>query len=160
ATYANGVFTVASTGKGFFDCAVSPCKDDFHFVYQGLSGDGSIVARVLSAASSNNYATAGVMIRQTLDPNSPNVNMYFKPFSGNAIATQSARTVQGGSSSGNNSNLAITFPYWLKVVRTQDTFTAYISSEGANWTQVGVYEWIGMPQNLYVGLGVSNYASS
>jgi hypothetical protein len=40
ASYANGTFNVAGAGQGTF----LSTADGFHFVYQPLSGDGSIVA--------------------------------------------------------------------------------------------------------------------
>src|SRR4029077_14745129 len=44
ASYANGTFNVAGAGQGTFFST----SDGFHFVYQPLSGDGTIVARVVS----------------------------------------------------------------------------------------------------------------
>src|SRR5439155_930723 len=48
ASYANGTFTVAGAGQGTF----STSSDGFHFVYQPLSGDGTMVARVVSLQGS------------------------------------------------------------------------------------------------------------
>src|SRR5260370_757882 len=44
ANYANGTFTVAGAGQGTFFTS----SDGFHFVYQSLSGDGTMLARVVS----------------------------------------------------------------------------------------------------------------
>jgi hypothetical protein len=64
ASYANGVFTVSGAGSDL----MGGTSDSFHFVYQTLSGDGTIVARVASVSSA--YAEVGVMIRETLNSNS------------------------------------------------------------------------------------------
>src|SRR5208283_2044319 len=61
ATYSNNVFTVQGSGLG-----MSGTADGMHFVYQPLTGDGTIVARVVSSGSA---AQAGVMIRETLNAN-------------------------------------------------------------------------------------------
>ena len=45
--------------------------DDFHFTYQQLSGNGTIVARI--ASISNRFVQAGVMIRGALDSDSQNI---------------------------------------------------------------------------------------
>src|SRR6266478_6150658 len=45
ATYSNNVFTVKGSGTGMTGTA-----DGMHFVYQLLSGDGTIVARVVSSS--------------------------------------------------------------------------------------------------------------
>src|SRR5207245_770035 len=57
ASYANGAFTVAGAGLGTF----STSSDGFHFVYQPLSGDGTLVARVVSLQGSS-AAQGGLMI--------------------------------------------------------------------------------------------------
>jgi hypothetical protein len=43
ATYANGEFTVSGAGSEIYGTS-----DSFHFAYQALTGDGSIVARLVS----------------------------------------------------------------------------------------------------------------
>jgi hypothetical protein len=45
ASYASGVFTIQGAGQGIYSGSTS---DSFHFVYQSLPGDGTIVARVVS----------------------------------------------------------------------------------------------------------------
>src|SRR5260370_23003813 len=66
-SYANNVFTVQGAGCGFNNClnGGSVTADAFHFVYQPLSGDGTIVARVVSTRS-NFYAQAVVILVETL----------------------------------------------------------------------------------------------
>ncbi|HZI33503.1 MAG TPA: LamG-like jellyroll fold domain-containing protein, partial [Candidatus Binatia bacterium] len=44
-------------------------------------------------------------------------------------------------------------PYWLRLVRAGDTFTAYASPDGVNWTSVGTTT-VAMNTNVYVGLEV------
>src|SRR6267154_1462245 len=62
ANYANGTFTVAGAGQGTFFTST----DGFNYVYQSLSGDGTMVARVVSLQGS--AAQAGIMMRETLNP--------------------------------------------------------------------------------------------
>src|SRR5208282_1804963 len=61
-SYVNGTFTVVGGGLGAY-----LTSDGLHFMYQPLSGDGSIVARIVSVQS-NYYPEALIMIRETLDP--------------------------------------------------------------------------------------------
>ncbi|HXX99312.1 MAG TPA: S53 family peptidase, partial [Candidatus Limnocylindrales bacterium] len=63
ASYASGTFSVAGAGQGTF----STTSDSFNFVYQPLSGDGAIAARLVSLQGSG-AAQAGIMIRETLNP--------------------------------------------------------------------------------------------
>jgi hypothetical protein len=66
--YSNGQFTMQTASAGL---STSSTQDAFHFVYQPLSGDGTIVARVLT--TTNTYAQAGIMIRETMDPSAKTV---------------------------------------------------------------------------------------
>ena len=49
ASYSNGTFAVTGAGLG----TMITTSDGFHFVYQPLNGDGSIVARVVSVQGSS-----------------------------------------------------------------------------------------------------------
>ena len=86
-------FTVNGSGQGVFTNA-----DEFNFVYQPLSGDGSIVARVVSLTGSSS-PPAGVMIRETLNTNATSAftayrstTMYFveRPTTGASSTYQTA----------------------------------------------------------------------
>ena len=67
ATAANA-FEIQASGNDIWGS-----KDEFHFAYQLLDGDGEIIARVDSLTAGNAWAKAGVMIRETLAPDSANV---------------------------------------------------------------------------------------
>src|SRR5256886_13189564 len=47
-------------------------------------------------------------------------------------------------------------PYWVKVVRSGNTFTGYGSPDGATWTQFGSSQTINMAQNVFAGLAVNS----
>jgi len=146
ASYANGVFTVNGAGHGVF----SYTTDGIHFVYQALSGDGTIVARVTSA--SNTYAQAGIMIRETLDAGAKSMFIGY-------YATQfytAYRTTTGGTPSSARNNGAPPLPYWVKLVRSGSSFTGYQSLDGLNWAVVGTSQTISMAQSVYVGLAMSS----
>jgi regulation of enolase protein 1 (concanavalin A-like superfamily) len=148
ASYANNVFTVQGGGSSFF----SGTADGFHFVYQQLSGDGTIVARLVSI--STNYAQAGVVIRETLDAGAKNVGVIIY----NGSFGTAYRLTTGGSST-YTGNVRAALPYWVKLVRSGSTFSGYASADGVNWAQVGTSQTINMATNVYVGLGAS-YSTS
>ena len=56
-----GSFTVHAAGTDIWGTA-----DQFHFVYQTLTGDGTITARVDSLSYADAWSKAGVMIRSSL----------------------------------------------------------------------------------------------
>jgi len=147
ASYANGAFTVKASGKWIYDVA-----DGMHFVYQTWSGDGTIVARVVSVQGST-YPQAGVMIRETLGANSSHAYTAYEPYPGPSIYFLSRPGT--GSITTSQSSAVNGLPYWVKLVRSGSTFSGYASSDGVNWTQVGSSRTISMAQNVYVGLAVS-----
>ncbi len=149
-TFSNGVFTVKGAGNGTFSTAT----DGINFVSQSLSGDGTIVARVVSASGSS-ALQAGVMIRETLDPGAKHV--YTFEYSSAIWMTE--RTTTGGTSN-YQSYSSITLPYWLKLVRSGNTFNSYSSPDGVNWSQVGSGQTVTMATNVYIGLAVSSRNTS
>jgi hypothetical protein len=141
-----GAFTVIGSGKDIADGV-----DEFRYVYQLASGDCSMVARVVSVQNTEAGAKAGVMIRETLNDNAKHASTFITPSKGAAFTY---RTSTGGST-GNATYSGYTAPYWVKAVRTGNTFTSYISPNSTNWFLLGSKS-ITMGTNVYIGLGVSS----
>jgi IPT/TIG domain len=154
ATYASGTFTVNGAGN-----CICGSADAMHFVYQPMSGDGTIVARV--AGAQGTYVQPGVMIRETLNANATNAFTFYCPSAGRAeFYWRPSAGANLDSSQGPSASL----PYWVKLVRTGNTFSAYVSADGVNWTQGSNWtQWtqtIAMAQNVYVGLVVSSQSTT
>jgi YD repeat-containing protein len=147
ASYANGAFTINGAGNG-----IGGTSNWFHFVYQPLTGDGTIVGRVVSSTGASTQA--GVMVSETLDGGSANV---LTVMSGCSSQRFFYRTVVGQNETGLSQNAAC--PNWVKVVRTGNTFGGYVSYDGLNWSQIGS-QTITMAQNVYVGLMVTSGSTS
>jgi hypothetical protein len=146
-----GTYTI--TGSGADIWAVNGVEaDEFHFAYKTLSGPGSIVARVQSIDNTNNWAKAGVMIRETLDPDSSHAMMVITPAEG--VSFQ--RRPQTGSTSLDNTTGGITAPLWVKIERdSTGRFMAYHSTNGSTWEMQGLPSSAQMGTNVYIGLVVS-----
>jgi RHS repeat-associated protein len=149
ATYSSGAFTLKGSGQGIFGVS-----DHMHFVYQPLTGDGTIVARLVSWTDAG--AQAGVMIRETLSPGS--TSAYVVDYYDNTYLF--ARTSTGGNTSQQDNYVTPTLPYWVKVVRSGNTFSGYYSADGVTWAQVGTSQTITMAQTVNVGLAVSSDSNS
>ena len=54
----------------------------------------------------------------------------------------------------------MSLPYWVKLVRSGNTFSAYTSYNGITWTQTGTSETITMAQNVFIGLAVCSDSNS
>jgi hypothetical protein len=126
---ATRTFTVNAAGAEIFGTA-----DAFHFVYQPLTGDGTVIARVVSVQGGSSYAAAGVMIRNTLDTASANAKTADWPWYGGIYFDM--RAAEGGSTT-EPGNASATLPYWVKVSRSGSTFSSYVSPDGVSWTQLG-----------------------
>ncbi|PYR59611.1 MAG: hypothetical protein DMF85_07310, partial [Acidobacteria bacterium] len=150
ATYSNPTFTVTGAGADVWGTA-----DAFHYVYQPLNGDGSIVARVATVQNTTSWAKAGVMIRNTLDPGSAQAFMLVSWAKGVAFQR---RTLDGGTSVSTPGTMS-TAPRWVKLTRTGSTIAAFESSDGVTWTQVASDTFSSMGTTLFVGLAVSSHVS-
>ena len=127
-------------------------SDECHYVYQQLSGDAEIIARVYSIQEDlGDYSKAGVMMRESLDDNSK-FAFAFESTDGNAVFAR--RTTTSGFSSTNNVS-GTTTPVWVRLVRTGNTFTAYYGDDGVSWTQLSSTT-ISMVPTIYVGLAVTS----
>jgi hypothetical protein len=148
-----GTFTMTASGADIW--AVNGVEaDEFHYAFKTLTGAGSIVARVESVGNTNAWAKAGVMIRQTLDPDSAHAMMVVTPGSGVSFQR---RPSTGGTSVG-NTTAGITAPYWVKIERDlAGNFKAYSSANGSTWLMLGVAEPIQMGTNVYIGLAVTSH---
>jgi len=142
-----GTFTVSGSGTDIWGTA-----DAFHFVYQPISGDGEIVARVASISSTDVWTKAGVMIRAGLGAGAQHASAFVTP--GKGLVFQ-YRAANGGTST-NVAGGTGTAPAWVRLARTGSTLTAYRANDGAAWTKIGSVS-IAMDPTIYVGLAVSSH---
>jgi hypothetical protein len=142
---------------------VGGTSDQFRFAYQQLNGDGAITARVVDVPNhspANNNAKAGVMIRSSLAANSANIFAALTPGSAGGVVLQS-RSIAGGSTSTiASATTAVWPPYWVRIVRSGNSFTAYRSPDGVTWTQLGTPQTITMGSSVYIGLAVTSSDNS
>ena len=149
-----GTFTMTGSGFDIWFNANNVEADEFHYAFKMLTGVGSIQAQVLSVDNTHPWAKAGVMIRETLDPDSSHAMMVVTPASG--ISFQ-RRPNTGGTSIG-DTTAGITAPYWVKIERDIAGYiTAYSSTNGSTWQMLGVPESIQMGSNVNIGLAVTSH---
>ena len=146
----DGVFTVKGSGVNIWDQA-----DGLQFVEQAINGDGSITARVASQTRTNDYAKAGVMIRENLEAGAANAAVLLTPTPG---AVLQGRTTTGGGTT-HQWGPSVTAPYWVRLVRSGNTFTGYTSADGMTWKSIGQYT-IAMSTSVYIGLAVTSHNNS
>jgi predicted amidohydrolase/regulation of enolase protein 1 (concanavalin A-like superfamily) len=147
AAAAGGTFTVRGSGADIWGAA-----DAFHFVWQRLTGDGEIVARVRDVEHVQPWVKAGVMIRERLTADAAQGLMLVS--AGKGLAFQ--RRVAPGGLSTSTSGGAGTAPAWVRLERRGSVITAYRSADGVTWTLVGS-DTFAMGADVYIGLAVSSH---
>jgi autotransporter-associated beta strand protein len=147
ASYSNSTFTVVGSGTD-----IQGTADQFRYVYQTGSGDCTIKAKVLSMTNPNGWAKAGVMIRETLNDDAKEVSVLVTPSNG---VTEQHRTATGGSTAWMNTG-GLVAPYWVRVVRTGDTFVGSRSPDDVTWTEMASTN-VSMGASVYIGLAVTSH---
>jgi regulation of enolase protein 1 (concanavalin A-like superfamily) len=146
---ADGVFTVSGSGADIWNQA-----DSFRYVFQAVDGGCTLTARVLNIKNTDAWAKAGLMIRESPDPNSTYAAVLVTSSSGIAFQ-QRGRTTVPASSVLIVPNQAA--PRWFRLVRRENTFTAYSSVNGTSWTTMGSTT-IPMGSRMYAGLCVCSHS--
>jgi hypothetical protein len=151
AGYSGGTFTLISGGSD-----INSSSDNFRFTSQPLTGDGQIVARVNSVENTDASAKAGVMFRASIAINAPYAAVLLTPGAGVIMQT---RASTGGTTTLTTGLASATAPYWVKLVRTGNTFTGYYSSDGTNWTQIAQTKLDNVPTAALVGLATASHTT-
>jgi PKD repeat protein len=147
--YADGTYTLWGSGTD-----IDGSADAFHFAYQPLNGNGTIVARVVGLEKTSYSPKAGVMIRESLEPNARHA---FAMVTYDRGVHFSSRRSTGNSTSYKRGNTSARAPYWVKLSRTGDMFTASSSADGSNWTTIGSYTIrMATSTSVYVGLALTS----
>ncbi len=147
--------TIALTAAG---ADIWDSADQFRYAYKTLTGDATMIARVVSKGTgSNEWAKGGVMIRQSTEAGSTHAFMPLTAGGGNGASFQGRLAANGGSSNA-DSPTAIPAPYYVKIERVGNTFSGSISADGAEWKQLGSWT-IEMADPVCIGLAVTSHAS-
>jgi len=188
ASLTDGVLTVKGAGKlGKCEGSVEGSQlnradtDDFQFVYQQLTGDVELVAKLDSYLAVDQHTFNGLMFRESLDADAAAVAvgltmtkifdgdntvwaafMVNRPTKGGDMSVISS-TIDSASNAekagipllhGLNFKEGNTFHgIWLKITRIGDVFTTAISEDGQVWRAVGSMT-IDLPDTAYVGFAV------
>jgi hypothetical protein len=131
--------------------------DEFQYVYQSVSGDATLTARVVSIQNvGNDWSKAFVMMRDGLASDAA--------FVATAVSSGTAhgylwidRATAGGASAVAQTASSVT-PVWLRVIRRGSTFTGSTSPDGITWTPIGSMV-VSMSATPDMGLGVVSHVN-
>jgi regulation of enolase protein 1 (concanavalin A-like superfamily) len=149
AGYNNGTFTVSGSGADIWNTG-----DQFNYAYQSVSGDTTVIARVVSENGTASYAKAGVMIRESLATNSVEASVLLTPTNG--VAMEIRPTTGAASINVTGWITGVIPPQWVKLVRSGNTFTASYSADGSTWTQFASTN-VTMNSSAIAGLAVTSH---
>ena len=121
--------------------------DQFHFVHQPLTGDGTVIARVLSQEHSHEWAKAGIMIKRSTVSGSPYAALMVTPHHGVRLQGNFDTELTGSAGGA---------PRWLKLTRVGTAITGYESADGSSWSTVGTVDVPGLPAAAQAGLFVTS----
>lgn len=142
--YRAGVFRVRSSGTNALGA-----EDSCHFVFKPVTGTSEVVARVTKVQFTDPWARAGLMMRESLAAGSRNVFL--------SVAAARGGVFQWRERLGEETSVILdrrmSVPFWLKLKREGDTFTALKSRNGVQWAVVDKVTMTAT-KDLYVGMAV------
>jgi len=140
--------------------------DQFTFVHQPLTGNGTITARVTGLTGEHvnagagpaqagsgmvpglvGWAKAGVIIKQSTGQGSAYAAMMVTGANGVRMQYDYTRDIAGLPG-----GVSAAHPRWLRLTRSGDTVTGYDSADGTRWTQVGSVQLTGLRPAVQVGM--------
>jgi hypothetical protein len=108
-----------------------PGQADSRFVDRELTGDGEIVAHVVSQEGNGGWAKAGLILRTGEAPHLKYVAVMVTPGHGTRMRTDGGKDVVAGND------------HWLKLTRSGSTVTGYSSADGSTWKKIGTAKFSG-----------------
>jgi regulation of enolase protein 1 (concanavalin A-like superfamily) len=145
-SFDQGQFTITATGSD-----VAGRNDQFHFVYQQISGDVDISARVDSVTTADPGSKAGVMIRASLDSSAA----YGFAFASAAEGVAYRHRARSYGQSYTTAGPASAPPQWVRLMRSGSRITAYSSPDGSTWAVIG-RSTVALGDTVYVGLAITS----
>ena len=150
-TLSGNVWNLNGAGGDVWDYS-----DEFHYVWQQVSGDGSVSAQITSQTNTDAWAKAGVMLRVDTGASAIYYAALVTPANGVAVQWRSVRGL-----STKQIRLSGTVPSRLMVARSGSDYTAYTSSDGTTWTPVlGTTVNLGTSGSVLAGLAVTSHKAS
>lgn len=161
-----GGLQIEASGKDIWDTS-----DQFRFAYQKQTGDFDVNVNVTNLTAPHLYARAGIMAREDLSPGSRHIIFLVFPDNRPRHNNTSAYEFQYREQKDGDSKaiyppqdagppaFPVEFPHaWLRLKRTGNEFTAFVSSNGKDWKTYNSHT-LDLPPTLYLGLAVTSHTN-
>ena len=146
--------TTAISGNG---ADIYGTSDQFNFDSTTMIGNGEVIAYVDSISNTNAWAKAGVMIRNDTTASSAFAAVVVSPTSGIAFEWRSTAGASVSQEISSPSGGPTPAPVGLELTRSGNTFTAYYSTDGINWLQVGPSQTATINTTALAGIAVTSH---
>jgi regulation of enolase protein 1 (concanavalin A-like superfamily) len=130
--------------------------DAFHFVSRSVNGDFSLTAHVVGLQETDPWAKAGLMVRETFEPDSANALICVTASNGAAFQ---ARTNSGAQTESIRNSPRLRASCWLRLTRQGNKLTAETSANGKSWKPAGSTT-MAMKKSALAGLAVCSHNST
>jgi len=121
--------------------------DQFHFVHQPMTGDGTVTAQVTAQADTGAWAKAGLMIKDGTASGSSYAAIMVTPGHGVLMQADAKTELTERSATG---------APWLRLTRAGQSVTGYESADGVTWTTVGTLTVTAPAASTQAGLFVTS----
>lgn len=126
-------------------------QDAFQFLHQPVTGDFEMIVRVLKNKETDVNSKAGLMIRESLAPDSKHASIYY---SGHGEVAYHYREANGGATTASKGNI-LRQPY-LKILRKGNEFHFFRSPDGYIWEFLDIVT-VEMNQKVNAGMIVCSH---
>lgn len=116
--------------------------DFFHFISQPVIGNFDVSVNLTRLDQADAESKAGLMARENFSTGSRTLQIFSTPTGGLNQIEVSVRASTNGTASDQNFQIAQRPPAagnsWLRLTRTNNTFTAFYGTNGQNWFVTGI----------------------
>jgi hypothetical protein len=144
---ATGAYTITGGGLNMW-----ANTDAFHYVWKKIEGDFAIIAQVritTGGEGSNEHRKAGLVVRQSLDPDSPYIDVILH---GSGLTAMQFRTAPAGPTE--QVETTVTAPAVLQLVRHGDVFEMWLAQTPNVAPRKVGSRTLALKDPVYVGLAV------
>jgi hypothetical protein len=127
--------------------------DQFQFAWRTMTGDLTVTATMEFLGQGNEHRKAGIVLRQTLDTDSPYVDFVIH---GNGMPAVQWRNTKGDIT--NAADFPFTGPgkFRLKLVRQGNTITVFLAKDSTEVKEI-LHTQVALGNPVLVGLGVCSH---
>lgn len=130
------------------------------YFLEDINGDFTVTVKIISQENTDNWAKAGLIVRNDMTANALSGNGYgyciIAATPGNGIVFQYDTNGDGKCDDFSTTRYSQTLPYWLKLTKENKKYTGSFSYDGTNWFQLAFKNYSSVESIQDVGIFVSS----